>query len=126
VEDTYDPIKEIFKILDSIEANQKQIEESIEILNIRLCVLEGSMNPAHRPPKNVENERIIELVKSGKSARHVAKMLRLTPNTVTSRLKEAGYRYRLNGDWMSPEEIENLPKISEEEKKELTEKIRRF
>jgi len=125
MEGTYDPIKEIFKVLDNIEANQKRIEESIEKLNIRICVIEGSMNPAHRPPKNIEIEKIVELVQSGKSARHIAKILRLTPNTITSRLKEAGYQYK-GGKWRSPEEIKNPPKMSDEEMKKLLGKLKRF
>lgn len=101
----------------------EKIEATIAGIQKALIKLEGATNPPHRPQKELSTEYIIDQVKHGKSARTIADMLNVRPNTVTKRLKDAGYvSYR--GKWVLTSEKPQTKPMTEEEKAEVLKKLK--
>lgn len=91
------------------ESQESPIKDRLEKIEVRLSDiqneitrLKGVMNPPHRPPKDLDLDYIIEQVKTGKSARRIAKMMRVRPKTITARLKKAGFTC-IRRKWILPD-----------------------
>lgn len=107
-----DAIQELFSQQSNIKERLGKIENTLDDIQNTLRKLEGVANPPNRPPKPIEINEIITLVESGKSARTIATMLKVTPNTITSRLEDAGYIYE-RGRWKARGPETHLNRIKE-------------
>jgi hypothetical protein len=100
-------------VQQSILCNKlEDIEKQIKEINQTIKTFTGTINPPHRPLKDIDVSGIIELVESGVSARVVAKRLGVTTNTVTTRLEKAEYGY-INGKWRPKKTNLDLDRIKE-------------
>lgn len=123
IENLDETISELFIQQSQLEKRISELETGLTDLKAQLTELRGTANPAHRPQKELSMEYIADQVKLGKSARTIAKMLNVVPNTIIFRLYKAGYKYHL-GKWYLVSELPKTEPMSEEEKKVLYEKLK--
>lgn len=107
-----DAVRELCSQQSIINDRLDKIESTLSDIQNKLRNLEGVSNPPYRPPKPIEINEIIKLIESGKSARAIATIFRVTPNTITNRLEDAGYVYE-RGRWKARGPMTHLNRIKE-------------